>query len=148
MVNFPTLHPQKTAATLLNALHRVLADLQHAALLHLPHQALHVAQAQQPAHKAARLEGLQIVEPFARSREQNRRACGRHRRQRAAALRVAVQLGENHGADGHRALKRLRLVEGRLADGGVQHEHHVVGVDVLLHLLHLLEEARFLLVPT
>lgn len=62
---FPYKSRDPRGTTLLNPLHRVLVDLQHAALLHFPHQALHIAHSEQPAHERARFEGFQVFKSLA-----------------------------------------------------------------------------------
>ena len=48
------------------------------------------------------------------------------RREGASSLGVAVQLGDDDGADVHLLLEGARLGLTGLADGRVHHKHHVI----------------------
>mmetsp|Transcript_128935 Transcript_128935/g.288216 ORF Transcript_128935/g.288216 Transcript_128935/m.288216 type:complete len:247 (+) Transcript_128935:642-1382(+) len=60
---------------------------------------------------------------------------------------MAVKLGDDHAADSDGIRKSLGLIEACLPDVRVHHKDHIVRIDRLLDLLHLLKERGLLLVP-
>mmetsp|Transcript_11743 Transcript_11743/g.30652 ORF Transcript_11743/g.30652 Transcript_11743/m.30652 type:complete len:271 (+) Transcript_11743:165-977(+) len=113
-------------------------------LLHALHQPRDVPLAQQPRHERLHLEVLKVVDVLARADVYDRSVGRCDRRERAAALRVAVELGDDHRADLDLLLEGLGLVVRRLADRRVHHKHNVVRLRNRGDLLHLLEERPLL----
>mmetsp|Transcript_18677 Transcript_18677/g.62615 ORF Transcript_18677/g.62615 Transcript_18677/m.62615 type:complete len:503 (+) Transcript_18677:231-1739(+) len=129
------------------ALHHLGPLEVHVGLLHALHEARDVAAPEEPRDECLHLKVLEVVDVLARADVDDGRLGGCHSGERAAALGVAVQLGDDAGAHGHLLLEGLRLVVRRLANGRVHHKDHVVGLRGRRDLLHLLEERPLLPVP-
>ena len=138
-------HVAQRELAVLEALDELLVVLE-LQLLHLVHEALDVAEAEQLLHERLHAERLEVVQVLARADKDDRTVGGRDGRERAAAARVAVQLGHDHGAHVHLLLKRARLRLARLPDRRVHHVHDLVGSHRALQREHLLEQRRLLLV--
>tara|TARA_B110001452_G_scaffold34778_1_gene26817 strand:+ start:1203 stop:1685 length:483 start_codon:yes stop_codon:yes gene_type:complete len=95
-------------------------------LLHLLHQPGDVALAEHARDERLDLEVLEVLDVLARADVDDRRAGRRDRRERAAALGVAVELGDDARADGDLRLEGGRLLVRRLPDRRVHDEDDVV----------------------
>mmetsp|Transcript_23120 Transcript_23120/g.56197 ORF Transcript_23120/g.56197 Transcript_23120/m.56197 type:complete len:275 (-) Transcript_23120:60-884(-) len=78
--------------------------------------------------------------------ENDRRARGGHRRQRAASFGVTIELRYDDTANINGRCERLGLIKTRLSNVGIHHENDVAGIDCFRDLLHLIEQSSFLLV--
>mmetsp|Transcript_18724 Transcript_18724/g.58872 ORF Transcript_18724/g.58872 Transcript_18724/m.58872 type:complete len:549 (+) Transcript_18724:619-2265(+) len=116
-------------------------------VLDLLDEAAHVPHAEEAGDEGAGVEGLEVVEVLAGSEEDDGRARRGDRRERATALGVAVQFGDDDRADLDGLVEGLGLVPDRLALRRVEHEDDLVGRYRLPDLLHLLEQRRLLPMP-
>ena len=106
----------------LHLLHHLLRFVLIDAFLHIFDQRQHIAHAQNPAGHPFRVEGLQAGEFFAHADEFDRLAGDMAHRQRRAAARIAVQLGQDHPGQRQRLVKGLGGVHRILALHGVHHK--------------------------
>ena len=110
------------------ALGLVLVDV----LLGALDQRQHVAHAEDARGHAVGVELLELVELLADGRELDRLAGDRAHRERRAAARVAVELRQDHAVEVDRVDELLGDVDGVLAGHRVEHQQHVVRLDVAL----------------
>ena len=108
------------------------------------HESLDVSHAKEFFDKGHCVERLELMNVFARSNEDNRRLSGGDGREGATALGVAVQLGDDDGADVHLLLKGLSLRLASLANRGVHDEDNVVRTDSVGDRQHFFEQGFFL----
>ena len=85
-------------------------------------QRQHVAHAQHARGHALGMEGFQAVELFAHADEFDRLAGDVVYRQRRAAARIAIQLGQNNPGQRQRLAKCLGSVDRILAGHGIHYE--------------------------
>ena len=103
-------------------------------------QRQNVAHAEDAAGHAFRVKHLEAGQLLAGAGELDRRAGDMPHRQRRAAARIAIELGQNHAGERQRVVKRLGGIDGILAEHGIGHKQcfnrtdgSVQGGDLLHH---------------
>ena len=100
----------------------------------------HIAHAEDARRHASRVERLDLVELFAHADELDGLARNGFHRERRAAARVAVELGQEHAVNIQRVVERLRGVHCVLTRHGVHHEQDLVRLHRRLDRLELVHE--------
>ncbi len=99
-----------------------------------------VAHAQDAAHDAVGMEGLDGVVLFADAQELDGLAGDVADGQRRAAAGIAVHLGQHHAGEGQLVVELLGGVDGVLSGHGVGHEQDLLRVQQALERLHLVHQ--------
>ncbi|GBC91520.1 hypothetical protein HRbin14_02292 [bacterium HR14] len=109
-------------------------------LLHALNQRQHITHAEDAAGDAVGVERLEGVSALADANKAHGLAHHGFERERRAATRIAVHLGENDPCQLQSFVERLRHIDRLLPRGGVHDQQNLVGLEGVAHLLQFLHQ--------